>query len=274
MTRPTIDAFFDPTTSTVSYVVHGGPGSDSAVIDPVLEFDIHSGRTGTRPLEPIITLIDTLQLRLQWILETHTHADHVTGAALLKERFGGAHAIGIGVHEVTRHFAPLFAVDPGGFDHLFEDGETFEVGGFRGEVVATPGHTPDGIAYRIGDAVFVGDTLFMPDRGTARCDFAGGDARRLWRSVRRIFSMPPETRLFVCHDYQPAGRPLAFETTVGIQRERNIHIRDGVDEATFAELRESRDRTLAFPGLFIPSVQVNLRAGRLPDFVKIPVDRL
>jgi glyoxylase-like metal-dependent hydrolase (beta-lactamase superfamily II) len=274
MTRPTVEGFFDRITSTVSYLIHGGPGSACAVIDPTLDFDLRSGRTGSEALAPVIAAIERQKLRLALILETHVHADHVTGAQRLKERFGGVHAIGRGVVEVACHFAPLFAIEPGRFDRLLEDGEVLLLEGLEIEVIATPGHTPDSVSYRIGDALFVGDTLFMPDSGTARCDFPGGDARLLWRSIRRLLGHPPETRLFVCHDYQPGGRPVAFETTVGEERQANIHVHDGIDEAAFVALREDRDRTLPLPSLIIPSVQVNLLAGRLPDFVKIPVDRL
>jgi glyoxylase-like metal-dependent hydrolase (beta-lactamase superfamily II) len=274
MTPPIVEGFFDPATSTITYLVHAGDGSDCVVIDPVLDFDLSSGRTGEKALLPVMATIGQRQLRLALILETHIHADHVTGAQPLRARLGGAHAIGSGVAEVARHFGPLFAIEPGGFDRQLGDGERLRAGALEIEVLATPGHTPDGVSYRIVDALFVGDTLFMPDSGTARCDFPGGDARLLWRSIRRLLDHPPETRLFVCHDYQPGGRPLAFETTVGQQRRANIHVHDGIDEASFVALRESRDRTLPLPSLIIPSVQVNLLAGRVPEFVKIPVDRL
>jgi glyoxylase-like metal-dependent hydrolase (beta-lactamase superfamily II) len=274
MTRPTVEGFFDPGTSTISYLVHVGSGSPCAVIDPVLDFDLRSGRTGEAALAPVVAAIERQRLRLAFILETHIHADHVTGAQPLKAQLGGTHAIGAGIAEVAQHFAPLFAIEPGGFDRQLGDGERLRMGALEIEVIATPGHTPDSIAYRIGDALFVGDTLFMPDSGTARCDFPGGDARVLWRSIRRLLDHPPETRLFVCHDYQPGGRPLAFETTVGEQQRGNIHAHDGVSEAAFVALREGRDATLPLPALIIPSVQINLLAGRLPAFVKVPIDRL
>jgi glyoxylase-like metal-dependent hydrolase (beta-lactamase superfamily II) len=274
MGRPTVEAFYDKASSTVTYLVHGGEGSACAVIDPVLDFDLRSGRTGEAALAPVLEAIERQRLRLAWILETHIHADHVTGAQRLKARCGGVHAIGSGVAAVARHFGPLFAIEPGGFDRPVEGGERLALGELAVEVVATPGHTPDGVAYRIGDALFVGDTLFMPDSGTARCDFPGGDARLLWRSIRRLLEHPPETRLFVCHDYQPGGRPLAFETTVAQQRRANIHVHDGIEEAAFVSLREERDKTLPLPSLIIPSVQANLLAGILPDFIKVPVDRL
>jgi glyoxylase-like metal-dependent hydrolase (beta-lactamase superfamily II) len=274
MTRPTVEGFFDPKTSTVTYLVHEGAGSACAVIDPALDYDVRSGRTGEEALAPVVAAIERHRLRLTYILETHVHADHITGAQRLKTRFGGTHVIGCGVVDVGRHFGPLFGIEPGGFDRLLEEGATLALGSLEIEAIATPGHTPDGIAYRIGDALFVGDTLFMPDSGTARCDFPGGDARLLWRSIRRLLDHAPETRLFVCHDYQPGGRPVAFETTIGEQRRANIHVHDGVNEAAFVALREERDRTLPLPSLILPSVQVNLRAGLLPDFIKIPVDRL
>jgi glyoxylase-like metal-dependent hydrolase (beta-lactamase superfamily II) len=274
MIRPIVEGFYDPKTSTVTYLVHQEAGGVCAVVDPTLDYDLRSGRTGGDALAPVVAAIERQRLRLALILETHVHADHVTGAQRLKERFGGTHAIGRGVAEVARHFGPLFAIEPGGFDRLLEDGEILKLGGLGIEVIATPGHTPDGVSYRIGDALFVGDTLFMPDGGTARCDFPGGDARLLWRSIRRLLHHPPETRLFVCHDYQPGGREVAFETTVGAQRQANVHVHDGIDEEAFVALREGRDKTLPLPSLIVPSVQVNLMAGRLPAFVKVPVDRL
>ena len=274
MTRPTVEGFFDPKTSTVTYLVHEGPGTACAVIDPALDYELRSGRTDEEALAPVVAAIERQRLCLAFILETHVHADHITGAQHLKARFGGIHAIGRGVTDVGRHFGPLFGIEPGGFDRLLKDGERLPLGGLEIEAIATPGHTPDGVTYRIGDALFVGDTLFMPDSGTARCDFPGGDARLLWRSIRRLLDYPPETRLFVCHDYQPGGRPLAFETTVGQQRHANIHVHDGIDEAEFVAMRQARDETLPLPSLIVPSVQVNLCAGRLPAFIKTPVDRL
>lgn len=274
MSRPAVEGFYDKATSTVTYLVHSGPGSACAVIDPVLDFDLRSGRTGETALAPVVAAIERERLALALILETHIHADHVTGAQRLKARFGGTHAIGSGVAKVAGHFGPLFAIEPGGFDRTLEDGEMLPLGALAIEVMATPGHTPDGVSYRIGDALFVGDTLFMPDSGTARCDFPGGDARLLWRSIRRLLDLPADTRLFVCHDYQPGGRPVAFETSVAQQRRANIHVHDGVEEAAFVALREGRDRTLPLPSLIVPSVQANLLAGRMPSFIKVPVDVL
>jgi glyoxylase-like metal-dependent hydrolase (beta-lactamase superfamily II) len=274
MTRPTVEGFFDPKTSSVTCLVHAGPGTACVIIDPVLDFDARTGRTGSEALAPVLAAIERQRLRLELILETHVHADHLTGAQVVKARLGGIHAIGSGVLEVAHRFGPLFEIEPGGFDRLLEDGERLALGALEIEAIATPGHTPDSVTYRIGDALFVGDTLFMPDSGTARCDFPGGSAALLWRSIRLILGHPPETRIFVCHDYQPGGRAIAFETTVGEQCRANIHVRDGIDEAAFVALREGRDKTLPLPSLIIPAVQVNLRAGRLPNFIKIPVDRL
>ena len=274
-------------TGTVSYVVHAGPGMPCAVIDPVLDFDPKSGRTATRSLDRLVGFLDERRLAVAWILETHVHADHLSGAATLQQRKGGRIAIGEGVRAVQRRFAPLFGLGPGfaldgsQFDHLFADGERFAIGALAGEALATPGHTPACVAYRIGDAVFAGDTIFMPDAGTARCDFPDGDARTLYRSIGRLLGLPPETRLFVCHDYGPGGREPRWETTVAEERAANIHLRDEVDEDAFAAMRAARDRTLEVPALLLPAVQVNLRAGRLPPpeangiaYLKLPVNAL
>jgi glyoxylase-like metal-dependent hydrolase (beta-lactamase superfamily II) len=284
---PTVEAFHDRATGTVSYVVHAGPGTPCAVIDPVLDFDLKSGRTKTSALDRLAGFIERERLAVEWILETHIHADHLTGAPALQQRFGGRIAIGAGVREVQRTFAglfnlgPDFPVDGSQFDHLFQDGERFRIGALEGEIFATPGHTPACVAYRIGDAVFAGDTIFMPDGGTARCDFPGGDARTLYRSIRRILALPPETRLFVCHDYGPGGRDPGWATTIGEQRAANIHVKDGIDEESFAQMRTTRDKTLDLPALLVAAVQVNIRAGRLPPpeangvaYLKIPVNAL
>jgi glyoxylase-like metal-dependent hydrolase (beta-lactamase superfamily II) len=284
---PEVDAFYDKLTSTVSYVVHGGPGTDCAVIDPVLDFDAKSGRTKTVSADHISAFLTDRGLRLAWILETHVHADHVTAAPLLKRRHGGSIGIGEGVVAVQRHFAgvfgaePEFATDGSQFDHLFADGERLAVGELTVRVLATPGHTPDSVSYLVGDALFVGDTLFMPDGGTARCDFPGGDARTLYRSIRRLLDLPPETRIFVCHDYQPGGRDIGFETSVAAQRAANIHLRGGADEEAFVTMRTARDRTLDVPALLIPAVQINMRAGIPPppdpngvSYLKVPLDLL
>jgi glyoxylase-like metal-dependent hydrolase (beta-lactamase superfamily II) len=287
MPQPAIEPFHDKATSTLSYVVHGGRGTPCAVIDPVLDFDAKSGRTRTASADRISAFLEEQRLGLAWILETHVHADHLTAAPLLKARHGGRVGIGAGVVAVQRHFARIFGAEPGfptdgsQFDLLFADGDEFAVGELAARVLATPGHTPDGVSYRVGDALFVGDTLFMPDGGTARCDFPGGDARILYRSIRRLLALPDETRIFVCHDYQPGGRDLAFETSVAAERACNIHVGDGVDEERFVAMRTARDRTLDLPALLIPAVQVNMRAGALPPpepngvrYLKLPLDLL
>lgn len=285
--RPQVDGFFDPATWTVTYVVHAGPGTACAIIDPVLDYDPKSGRTRTASADRVISHLERLALRVEWILETHAHADHLTAAPYLKRRLGGKTAIGQRITAVQQVFKkvfnlePEFRVDGSQFDVLFADGETFPIGGLEAEVMAVPGHTPACVAYRIGDAVFVGDTLFMPDVGTARCDFPGGDAKVLFASVHRILGLAPSTRLFMCHDYPPDGRPVAFETTVAEQRARNIHVRDGITEAQFVEMRTTRDATLQMPVLILPSVQLNIRAGERPppesnghSYLKIPLDLL
>ena len=284
---PHVHGLFDPATGTVTYVVHDGPGSPCAIVDPVLDYDPKSGRTRTESADRVVEFVTGQRLRVEWILETHAHADHLSAAPYLKRRLGGRTAIGERITDVQRVFGRLFNLEPGfrtdgsQFDRLLADGETIEVGALRGEVMHVPGHTPACVAYRLGDAVFVGDTLFMPDVGTARCDFPGGDARTLHASIRRILALPPETRLFVCHDYPPGGRPIAFETTVAEQRANNIHMHDGVDEAAFTAMRTKRDATLEMPVLILPAVQVNIRAGELPPaeangtvYLKIPIDAL
>ncbi|WP_295856943.1 MBL fold metallo-hydrolase [uncultured Xylophilus sp.] len=286
-----IQSFFDAGTSTFTHVLDDGAG-DCAVIDPVLGFDPHAGRTDPRPAEAVGAYLSARGLRLQWLLETHAHADHLSGAPWLQRRFGGTLAIGRGITQVQQAFRGIFhaedmAADGSQFGRLFADGETFAIGRLQATALHVPGHTPADVAYRIADpeggpdAVFVGDTLFMPDLGTARCDFPGGDAPTLFRSIRRLLALPPETALYLCHDYPPAGRTATCRTTVAEQRAANIHVRDGVDEAAFVERRQARDATLALPVLMLPSVQVNMRAGRLPPaeangtaYLKIPVDRL
>jgi glyoxylase-like metal-dependent hydrolase (beta-lactamase superfamily II) len=284
--RPEVTAFFDEPTFTVSYVVRDPAGAACAVIDPVLDFDPAAGRTDTRSADAIAGFVDKNRLAVEWILETHVHADHLSAAARLKAALGGRTGIGARVVDVQKRFAALFdveqefATDGRQFDRLFADGETFEVGGLAARVLHTPGHTPACATYLIGDAAFVGDTLFMPDYGTARCDFPGGDARTLFRSIRRILALPPETRLFLCHDYKAPGREVyAWETTVADQRAFNIHIRDGIDEDAFVALRTARDAELEMPRLILPSVQVNIRAGELPPpaangirYLKLPLN--
>jgi glyoxylase-like metal-dependent hydrolase (beta-lactamase superfamily II) len=285
--NPIVESFFDPATWTVSHVVHEGRGSACAVIDPVLDYDPKSGRTRTASADAIITFVHDNGLRMDWLLETHAHADHLSAAHYLRGRLGGKLAIGAAITDVQQVFAGIFNLEdtfrPDGhqFDKLLRDGETFAIGALRAEAMAVPGHTPACMAYRIGDAVFVGDTLFMPDVGTARCDFPGGDAHALYRSMRRLLSLPADTRLFMCHDYPPEGRAPAWQTTVAEQRAANIHIHDGVTEGEFVQMRTARDATLEMPVLILPSVQVNIRAGAMPpaeangvSYLKIPLNRL
>jgi glyoxylase-like metal-dependent hydrolase (beta-lactamase superfamily II) len=282
-----VRSFYDAATSTVTHVVHEAVGGACAVIDPVLAFDVRSGRTATAPADTVLAYLAEAKLQLEWILETHVHADHLSAAPYLKAKAGGRIAIGEGVAAVQRHFASVFSAESGfptdgsQFDHLFHDGETFPIGALEARALATPGHTPDGVTYVVGDAAFVGDTMFMPDGGTARCDFPGGDARLLYRSLRRILALPPETRLFVCHDYQPGGREVQWLTSVAAQRAGNIHVQDGIEEESFVKLRQERDAKLSLPALLIPAVQVNMRAGALPPpdangqrYLKLPIDLL
>lgn len=278
---------FDPVTCTVTYVVHQGPGSAAAIIDSVLDYDPKSGRSRTASADRIIDYVRAQGLTVAWILETHAHADHLSAAPYLKAALGGKVAIGGHITVVQSVFRGIFNLEPGfkpdgsQFDHLFEDGEPLPLGDLTGTVMHVPGHTPACVAYCFGDAVFVGDTLFMPDVGTARCDFPGGDAGTLYASVRRLLSLPPQTRLFMCHDYPPNGRPVAFETTVAEQRAANIHIRDGIEPAQFVDMRTRRDATLDMPVLILPAVQINIRAGHLPPaedngvaYLKIPLNLL
>jgi glyoxylase-like metal-dependent hydrolase (beta-lactamase superfamily II) len=268
--RPDIEAFFDEPTNTVSYLV-SDPGTRVAVvIDPVLDYEHTSGEVDTASVERIVARAAEKGLRIEWVLETHAHADHLSGAPFIKGRTGAKIGIGEHIKDVQRIFRPVFnatdlKTDGSDFDHLFADGEVMDVGGLTIEVMFTPGHTPADVSYRIGDAVFVGDTLFMPDYGTARADFPGGDARRLYRSIQRLLALPAETRLFMCHDYKAPGRDeYAWETTVAAQRENNVHIGHGRSEDDFVAMREARDATLSTPTLFMPSIQVNIRAGRFP----------
>ena len=287
MSRTTIEPFFDARTWTVSYVVSDDATGCAAVIDPVLDYDFKSGHTGTKSADAVLAYLREHGLTLQWILETHAHADHLSGARYLQERAGGRIAIGARIREVQATFKKIYNLEraflPDGsqFDHLFEDGETFMIGGVEATALPVPGHTPADMAFRVDDAVFVGDTLFMPDVGSARADFPGGDARTLYRSMRRLLDLPPETRLFVCHDYPPQGRGPRWETTVAEQRAANIHVRDGIGEDEFVALRTARDATLEVPMLILPSIQVNVRAGRLPPaddngvaYLRIPLNAL
>ena len=287
--RPQVQAFFDAPTWTVTYVVYDREGGHAAVIDSVLNYDHKAGRTSTRGADELIAFVKAKGLKVQWILETHAHADHLSAAPYLRQHLGGQIGIGAGIDGVQKVFKGLFNLEPefrtdgSQFDHLFKDDEVFPIGGLQARVLSVPGHTPACVAYAIGDAVFVGDTLFMPDVGTARCDFPGGHAGTLYRSVRKLLSLPPPTRLFMCHDYPPLvnGHPRAvgWETTVAEQRERNIHVHDGVSEAAFVKMRTERDATLDMPVLIMPSVQVNIRAGELPPaeangvrYIKIPLN--
>ena len=267
---PRIEAFFDNATNTVSYLV-SDPGTGKAVvIDPVLDYDHKSGEVDTASAEKILAAARDQGLTIEWALETHAHADHLSGAPFIKGKVGAKIGIGEHIKDVQRIFRPVFnatdlKTDGSDFDHLFADGETIQVGGLEIEVIYTPGHTPADISYKIADAVFVGDTLFMPDFGTARADFPGGDAHRLFGSIQKLLSLPDETRLFMCHDYKAPGRDhYAWETTVKAQREANVHVGGGRSESDFVEMRQTRDATLAAPVLLLPSIQVNIRAGRFP----------
>jgi glyoxylase-like metal-dependent hydrolase (beta-lactamase superfamily II) len=282
---PQIEAFYDATTGTFTYVVYASEGSACAVIDPVLDYDPKSGGTSTESAERVVEFVNAHGLRVQWLLETHAHADHLSAAQYLKEALGGEIAIGESIRIVQSTFRRIFNLgedvpaDGRQFDHLFQPGETFSIGELSGEALHVPGHTPADMAYRIGDAVFVGDTLFMPDVGSARCDFPGGDAHTLYESVRRLLALPPDTRLCMCHDYPPPSRGPQWQTTVAEQRRGNIHLHDGVSVAEFVAMRTARDRTLGMPTLILPAIQVNIRAGSLPEpedngvrYLKIPLN--
>ncbi len=289
MNRPHVQGFFDPATYTVSYVVWDPQTSRAAVIDSVLDYDPKSGRTRRDSADRIIDFVRARGLTVDWILETHVHADHLTAAPYVRQHLGGKLGIGARITTVQETFGKLFnagedfARDGSQFDHLFTDGEVFRLGGIEARAIHTPGHTPACMTYVIGDAAFVGDTLFMPDYGTARADFPGGDARTLYRSIRRILEeLPPETRMFLCHDYKAPGRDeYRWETSVAEQRAANVHVHDGVSEEEFVRMRTARDATLQMPVLILPSVQVNMRAGELPPpedngirYLKIPIDAL
>ncbi|RJY09827.1 MBL fold metallo-hydrolase [Aurantiacibacter aquimixticola] len=284
--RPNIAGFFDEATNTVSYVVSDPATSEAAVIDSVLDYEAASGRTSNGSADRIVEYVAANDLTVTWHIETHAHADHISAAPYLQEKLGGKLAIGKGIIRVQEVFGKLFNAgtdferDGSQFDHLFCDGEAFSIGELKGIALHVPGHTPADMAFIIGDAAFVCDTLFMPDFGTARADFPGGDARQLFRSIRRILALPRETRLFLCHDYKAPGRDeYAWETTVALQREHNVHVKDGVTEDEFVAMRTARDATLDMPTLILPSVQVNIRGGRLPEpedngvsYIKIPVN--
>ena len=283
--KPTVTPFYHRPTGTWSYVVSDPATREAAVIDPVLDYDWRSGRTGTASADAILAHLAAEGLTLRWILETHAHADHLSSAPHLQATAGGQIAIGVGIRQVQSTFKRIFglgdefAPDGRQFDRLLADGDTLELGELAGRVLATPGHTSDSVSYLFGDALFVGDTVFMPDGGSARCDFPGGDAAELYRSVQRLYALPPETRLFVCHDYSPGGREPLCETTVGVQRESNIHVKAETPEQEFVAMRRARDATLDVPNLILPSVQVNIRGGHLPPpesdgvrYLRVPLD--
>ena len=285
--RTHIQSFFDAKTWTVSYVVTDHGTRQAAIIDPVLDYDFKSGHTDTNAADALLAYVKAEGLTVQWILETHAHADHLSGARYLQEQVGGQIAIGEHIREVQATFKKLYNLErtflPDGsqFDHLFKDGELFKIGNVEATALLVPGHTPADMAYLVDGAVFVGDTLFMPDVGTARADFPGGDAHVLYRSIHRLLALPPETRVFVCHDYPPKDREPNWETTVASQRASNIHVRDGIGEAEFVAMRKARDATLEVPTLILPSIQVNVRAGQLPPaddngiaYLRIPLNAL
>ncbi len=288
MPSPNVKTFFDPATFTASHVVRDPQSSACAVIDSVLDFDMASGRTSTVSAAQLVQYIRDEGLQVQWLLETHAHADHLSAAPWLQQQVGGKLAIGAHIVGVQDTFGrvfnagPEFKRDGSQFDHLFADGAEFTVGNLQATALHVPGHTPACMAYVIGDAVFPGDTLFMPDYGTARCDFPGGSARQLYRSIHRLLALPDETRVYLCHDYKATGRDrFAWETTIGAERTANLHVHEGVTEAMFVEMRDNRDATLPMPRLILPSVQVNMRAGHLPEpddngvrYLKLPVDLL
>ncbi|CAH1204083.1 Glyoxylase, beta-lactamase superfamily II [Candidatus Nitrotoga sp. BS] len=283
--KANIETFFEPATSTVSYVVFDEAGGSCAIIDPVLDYDAKSGRTSTQFADKQIQFIKSQRLTVEWILETHAHADHLSSAHYLQSKLGGKIAIGNGIPTVQKTFKKLFNIGdefvPNGshFDYLLADGEMFKVGKLSAKAILVPGHTPADLAYQFGDAIFIGDTLFMPDVGTARADFPGGDAHRLFQSIRKLLEFPPETRLLMCHDYPPTDRAVQWESTVAEQRKYNIHVHDGISEDEFVAMRTARDKTLEAPTLLLPSIQTNIRAGEMPPaeengtaYFKIPIN--
>lgn len=286
-TKLAIRGFFDSGTWTVSYVVWDPGSARAAIIDPVLDFDCKSGHTSSKLADQLLACVQERGLAVDWILETHAHADHLSAAHYLRSKVGGRIAIGANIKAVQAAFKKLYNLEPdfptdgSQFDHLFEDGEKFRIGAVEARAMLVPGHTPADMAYLMGGAVFVGDTLFMPDIGTARADFPGGSAQRLYASVHRILALPADTAMYVCHDYPPPGRGPQWRTTVGEQRARNIHVRDGISEQQFVAMRKERDATLEVPALILPSLQVNIRAGALPppdsngvSYLRIPVNVL
>lgn len=285
---PQVQSFFDPATSTVTYVVHAGRGSACAIVDSVLDYDFRSGRTGTTSADAVIAFVRQENLQVEWLLETHAHADHVSAAPYLQTQLGGVIGIGEHIRDVQHVFRRLFnlesefALDGSQFGHLFTDGERFRIGDLNVRVMHVPGHTPADIAFVVEEAIaFIGDTLFMPDVGSARCDFPGGNAHTLYHSTRRLLTLPAETVLYLCHDYPPADREASWITTVAEQRVSNIHLHDGINEDEFVAMRSRRDSTLAMPNLILPSIQINIRAGHFPPaddngtrYLKIPLNAL
>jgi glyoxylase-like metal-dependent hydrolase (beta-lactamase superfamily II) len=287
MIRPEVTSFFHEQSNTIGHLVQAPGSGRCAIIDAALDFDQAAGRTDTTLADRIVAHVREHGLTVEWILETHAHADHLSAAPYLRQHLGGKIGIGEHITDVQKLFKTLFNVektfntDGSQFDRLFKEGDRFRIGELEAHVLHTPGHTPACITYVIGDAAFVGDTLFMPDGGTARADFPGGDAATLYRSIEKILALPPETRLFICHDYGPGGRPIAWETTVAQQRAKNVHVHEGVSEPEFVRMRSERDKQLAVPTLLMPSIQVNMRAGELPppedngvSYIKIPINRL
>ena len=282
---PNVHAFFDPDTWSLTYIVQDPNSRSCAIVDPVLDYEAASGQTTTESADEVVAKVEAENLTVEWILETHVHADHLSAAPYLQKKLGGKIGIGAHITEVQNIFGNLFNAEPefhrngSQFNQLFADGDTFAIGGLTVTAMHTPGHTPACMTYHIGDSLFVGDTLFMPDFGTARCDFPGGNARALYQSIQRLFTLPPETRIFMCHDYMPNGREMRYESTVGEQKKFNIHLHDGISEDEFVTMRSAKDKTLGMPALMLPSVQVNMRAGELPPpedngirYLKIPLD--
>ena len=285
--NPLVQSFYDPATSTFTYVVYDRDGGHAAIVDPVLDFDPAAARISTASADRVLAFVREHVLTVDWILETHAHADHLTAAAHLRRETGARVAIGRGITAVQARFKTLFGLEPdfptdgSQFDRLFADGDEFAIGELRARVVATPGHTDDSLTYVVGDAAFVGDTVFAPETGTARADFPGGDAGKLYRSIRRLFELPADTRLFLCHDYPPAEREARAQSSLDEQRQKNVHVGGDADEASFVKLRTGRDAGLAAPRLILPALQVNIRAGELPPpdangirYLRLPINQL
>lgn len=288
VTKPEVTGFFDDATNTISYVITDPATRKCAVLDSLLDYDAASGRTSTKSAEEIVAFVKDNGLEVEWIIDTHVHADHLTAAPFIKQQLGGTTGIGEHISTVQRVFGEIFNegqsfhTDGSQFDHLFKDGERYKIGSIEAYAIHTPGHTPACMSHVIGDAVFVGDTLFMPDFGTARCDFPGGDSGTLYDSIQKLFALPDETRVFLCHDYKTDERKdFIWETTIGAQREENIHVKTGTSRDDFIKMRDARDATLAMPHLILPSVQINMRAGEMPppedngvSYMKVPINRL